>query len=160
MGRVEDVTLPARFITTAAHLIATLTIVYDSVRFPSTPPAHPSHPRASTFFKRLTSPLPFSHPQSETVKRTCWDRNQVFERHEVEAEYRARGETAHFGTINPLCHEKHAELMRHWIDKEYKGRVIFRGDIVRDEAGYYAVFSEQGSSASHMAAAKFLDAIA
>uniref|UniRef100_A0A7S0NK65 Transmembrane protein 107 n=1 Tax=Micromonas pusilla TaxID=38833 RepID=A0A7S0NK65_MICPS len=30
MGRVEDVTLPARFITTAAHLIATLTIVYDS----------------------------------------------------------------------------------------------------------------------------------
>ena len=32
MGRVEDVTLPARFITTAAHLIATLTIVYDAVR--------------------------------------------------------------------------------------------------------------------------------
>ena len=69
MGRVEDVTLPARFITTAAHLIATLTIVYDSVRFPSFPPAHTSHPRASPFFKRLTSPLPFSHPQSETVKR-------------------------------------------------------------------------------------------
>ena len=32
MGRVEDVTLPARFLTTTAHLIATLTIVYDAVR--------------------------------------------------------------------------------------------------------------------------------
>lgn len=30
MGRVEEITLPARFITTAAHLIATLTIVYDA----------------------------------------------------------------------------------------------------------------------------------
>ncbi|EEH54088.1 uncharacterized protein MICPUCDRAFT_48260 [Micromonas pusilla CCMP1545] len=30
MGRVEDITLPTRFILTAAHLIATLTIVYDS----------------------------------------------------------------------------------------------------------------------------------
>ena len=42
---------------------------------------------------------------------------------------------------------------------EWKGRVVFRGDITRDESGYYAVFSEQGTSASHMAAAKFLDAI-
>ena len=49
MGRVEDVTLPARFITTAAHLIATLTIVYDSVRAPSTPPAHQSHPAPRHF---------------------------------------------------------------------------------------------------------------
>jgi hypothetical protein len=32
MGRVEEVTLPARFMLTAAHLIATLTIVYDVVR--------------------------------------------------------------------------------------------------------------------------------
>jgi hypothetical protein len=29
---VEEVTLPTRFILTAAHLIATLTIVYDVVR--------------------------------------------------------------------------------------------------------------------------------
>jgi len=34
MGRVEEITLPARFITTATHLIATLTIVYDAVRRP------------------------------------------------------------------------------------------------------------------------------
>ena len=43
--------------------------------------------------------------------------------------------------------------------RSYKGRVVFRGDQVRDEAGFYAVFSEQGTSASHLAAAKFIDAI-
>jgi hypothetical protein len=32
MGRVEEVTLPTRFILTVVHLIATLTIVYDVVR--------------------------------------------------------------------------------------------------------------------------------
>ena len=37
---------------------------------------------------------------------------------------------------------------------------MFRGDQVRDETGFLAVFSEQGTSASHLAAAKFLDAIA
>eukprot|EP00959_Pyramimonas_sp_CCMP1952_P115132 2406876-Pyramimonas_sp.AAC.2 len=29
---VEEITVPARFLTTVAHLIATLTIVYDVVR--------------------------------------------------------------------------------------------------------------------------------
>ena len=42
----------------------------------------------------------------------------------------------------------------------YKGRIVFRGDTVRDENGVHAVFSEQGTSASNLAAAKFIDAIA
>ena len=42
----------------------------------------------------------------------------------------------------------------------YKGRIVFRGDIVIDGSGFYAVFSEQGTYAAHQAAAKFLDAIA
>ena len=45
-------------------------------------------------------------------------------------------------------------------DKVYKGRVVFRGDAVKDETGTFAVFSEQSASASHMAASKLLDAIA
>ena len=57
-----------------------------------------------------------------------------------------------------LCHLKHSELS---ADKQsYKGRIVFRGDNVTDQEGYLAVFSEQGSSASHMAAGKMLDAIA
>ena len=42
---------------------------------------------------------------------------------------------------------------QHWI---YKGRVVFGGERVKDESGFHAVFSEQGTSASHMAVAKFM----
>ena len=38
--------------------------------------------------------------------------------------------------------------------QKYKGRVVLRGDIVKDDSGSYAVFTEQGSSASQMTAAK------
>ena len=37
---------------------------------------------------------------------------------------------------------------------------MLRGDIVKDDSGAYAVFTEQGSSASQMIAAKVLDVIA
>ena len=38
-----------------------------------------------------------------------------------------------------------------------KGRVVLRGDIVKDDPGAYAVFIEQGSSASEINAAKVMD---
>ena len=41
-----------------------------------------------------------------------------------------------------------------------KGRVAPRGDVVKDDSGSHAVFNEQGSSASHMTAAKVLDVVA
>ena len=51
-----------------------------------------------------------------------------------------------------ICHLKNAELeTKH---QKYKGRVVLRGDNVKDDAGSYAVFTEQGSSASQMTAAK------
>ena len=65
------------------------------------------------------------------------------------------GKPARFGDVMELCHKKHAELARAAADEEYKARVVFRGDQVKDETGFLAVFSEQGTSASHMAAAKF-----
>ena len=53
------------------------------------------------------------------------------------------------------CHLKNAELeAKH---QKYRGRVVFRGDIVKDDSGSYAVFIEQGSSASQMRAAKIMD---
>ena len=52
---------------------------------------------------------------------------------------------------------KNAELeAKH---QKYKGRVVLRGDIVKDNSGSYAVFTEQGSSASQMTAAKIMDII-
>ena len=54
-----------------------------------------------------------------------------------------------------LCHLKNAELeTKH---QKYKGRVVLRGDIVKDDPGSYAVFTEQGSPASQMTAAKVMD---
>ena len=43
--------------------------------------------------------------------------------------------------------------------QKYEGRVVLRGDIVKDDSGSHAVFSEQGSSASQMTAAKVMDII-
>ena len=43
--------------------------------------------------------------------------------------------------------------------QKYKGRVVLRGDIGKDDSGSYAVFTEQGSSASQMTAAKIMDII-
>ena len=42
----------------------------------------------------------------------------------------------------------------------YKGRVVLRGDIVKDGFGASAVFTEQGSSASRMTAAQVMEVFA
>ena len=34
--------------------------------------------------------------------------------------------------------------------QKYKGRLVLRGDFVKDYSGSHAVFTEQGSSASHL----------
>ena len=56
-----------------------------------------------------------------------------------------------------ICHLKNAELeAKH---QKYKGRVVLRGDIVKDDSGSCAVFTEQGSSAFQMTAAKVMGII-
>ena len=51
--------------------------------------------------------------------------------------------------------------MPNWrqMHQKYKGRIVLRGDIVKDDSGSHAVFTEQGSSASQMTAAKVMDII-
>ena len=72
-------------------------------------------------------------------------------------EARASGTTVHFASLMDICHLKNAELeAKH---QKYKGRVVLRGDIVKDNSGSYAVFTEQSSSASQMTAAKIMDII-
>ena len=55
------------------------------------------------------------------------------------------------------CHLKNSELEPKY--QKYKGRIVLRGDIVKDDSGSYAVFTEQGSSASQMTAAKVVEII-
>ena len=66
-----------------------------------------------------------------------------------------RAERVHFASLMDLCHLKNSELEPQF--QKYKGRIVLRGDIVKDDSESYAVFTEQGSSASQMTAAKVMD---
>ena len=56
-----------------------------------------------------------------------------------------------------ICHLTNAQLeAKH---QKYKVRVVLRGDVVKDDSGSYAVFTEQGSSASQMTAPKIMGII-
>ena len=90
-------------------------------------------------------------------KISAWNLTKVRSKKEVIDEARTAGATVHFASLMDICHLKNAELeAKH---QKYKGRVVLRGDIVKDNSGSYAVFTEQGSSASQMKAAKIMDII-
>ena len=88
-------------------------------------------------------------------KIPAWDLTKVRSKSEVIDEERTKGTKVHFASLMDICHLKNAELdTKH---QKYKGRVVLRGDIAKDDSGSYAVFTEQGSSASQMTAAKVMD---
>ena len=91
-------------------------------------------------------------------KIPAWNLTKVRSKKEVIDEARTRGAKVHFASLMDMCTFKEC-----WIgDKahqKHKGRVVLRGDIVKDDSGSYAVFTEQGSSASQMTAAKVMDII-
>ena len=63
----------------------------------------------------------------------------------------------HFPSLMDICHLKNAELeTKH---QKFQGRVVLRGDIVKDDSGSCVVFTEHWSSASQMTAAKVMDII-
>ena len=68
-----------------------------------------------------------------------------------------KGAKVHFASLMDICRLKNVELeAKH---QKYKGRVVLRGDVVKDNSGSDAVFTEQGSSASQMTAGKVMDII-
>ena len=90
-------------------------------------------------------------------KIPSWDLTKVRSKKEVIDEARTKGVKVHFASLVDICHLKNAELeTKH---QTYKGRVVLRCDIVNDDSGSYAVFTEQGSSTSQMTAAKVMDVI-
>ena len=90
-------------------------------------------------------------------KFRAWDLAKVRSKKEVIDEARTEGAKVHFASLIHICHLKNAELeAKH---QKYNGRVVLRGNIVKDDSGSYAVFTEQGSSASQMTAAKVMDII-
>ena len=90
-------------------------------------------------------------------KISAWNLTKVRSKKEVIDEARTSGAKVHFASIMDICHLKNAEFeAKH---QKHKGRVVLRGDIVKDNSGSYAVFTEQGSSASQMTAAKVVDIV-
>ena len=90
-------------------------------------------------------------------KFPAWNLTKVRSKEEVIDEARTKGAKVHFASLMDICHLKNAELeIKH---QKYKGQVVLRGDTVKDDSGSYAVFTEQGSSASQMTAAKVMDII-
>ena len=88
----------------------------------------------------------------------AWDLEKVKSKKEVLLEAQRDNKKVHFATLMDKCHLKNAE----WDPKlqKYRGTVVLRKDIVKDDSGAYAVFTEQGSSASQMTAAKIMDVVA
>ena len=90
-------------------------------------------------------------------KISAWNLTKVRSKKQVIDEARTSGATVHFASLMDICHLKNAELeTKH---QKYKSRVVLQGDIVNDDSGSYAVFTEQGSSASQVTAAKVMDII-
>ena len=85
-------------------------------------------------------------------KISAWNLTKVTSKKEVIEEARASGAKVHFASLMDICHLKNAELeAKH---QKYKGRVVLRGDFVKDDSGPYAVFTGQGSSACHIQTAR------
>ena len=71
-------------------------------------------------------------------KIPAWDLTKARSKSEVIDEARTKGAKVHFASLMDICHLKNAELeTKH---QKYKGRVVLRGDIVKDDSGSYAVF--------------------
>ena len=87
----------------------------------------------------------------------AWHLEKVKSNEEVILEAQRDKKKVHFATWMDICHLKNAELEPKF--PKYKGRIVLRGDIVKDDSGAHAVLTEQGSSASQRTAAKIMDII-
>jgi len=78
------------------------------------------------------------------LESKTWDESTVIEKDELLARTRAQAETIHVGELMTICSIKFAEMPAN--QQKYKGRVVFRGDITRDQYGAAAVFQELAAS--------------
>ena len=90
-------------------------------------------------------------------KIPAWQETKVRNKKEVIDEARSKGRKVQFATLMDLCHLENSELEAPY--QKYKGRVVLRFDIVKDDSGSCTVFAEQRSLASQMTAAKVMDII-
>ena len=90
-------------------------------------------------------------------KIPAWNLTKVRNKSELIDEARTKGMKVHFASLMDIYNLKNAELEPK--QQKYKGRVGLWGEIAKDDSGFYAVFTEERSSASQMTAAKVMDTI-
>ena len=91
-------------------------------------------------------------------KIPAWNLDKMKNKKDVWKHRKRQMSSPFCATLMAICDLKNAELEpKH---HKYQGRVVLQGDIVKDDSGAYAVFTEQGSAASQMTAAKVMDVIA
>ena len=113
--------------------------------------------RHYNLFHKLAAKAAVVKEWEKLEKISAWNLTKVRSKKKVIDEARTSGAKVHIASLMDMCHLKNAELeAKH---QKYKGRVVLRGDTVKDDSGAHAVFTEQGSSASQMTAAKVKDII-
>ena len=85
-------------------------------------------------------------------KLQVWQMTKVRSKKEVIKGAHNERRTVHVAALMDACHPRNSALEQKF--QKYEGRAVLRGNVVKDDSGSYAVFTEQGSSASQMTAAK------
>ena len=88
----------------------------------------------------------------------AWQLDKVRSKKDVILEAQKEKHKVCFTALMDICHL--GDAVPEPKHQKYKGRVVLRGDSVEGDSGAYAVFTEQGSSASQMTAATVMDVIA
>ena len=91
-------------------------------------------------------------------EKGCWDENNPRDWYHVRKEAKEQGKTVHIGRLVPLCVEKNSELAPDDPSRKYKGRVVFQGNMVKDQDYENAEFENLGSSPATMESSKSADA--
>ena len=87
-----------------------------------------------------------------------WDIKNPRPWQEVAEEAKKNGTKVYVGNLSKLVTQKHSELPDGHPSKVYKGRVVYRGDDIRDENWDLALFGDIASAPSSMVASKICDA--
>ena len=87
----------------------------------------------------------------------AWHEKAVQEWSTVRDAAKKAGKRINVGTVFGICVEQGSELPEGNPGRKYKGRVVFRGNGVRDESHYLATFQDLGSAPAGMSSGKLLD---
>ena len=97
--------------------------------------------------KEMQDPRAIEAIQAEgkaLIEESTWLEESVIEKSDLREKAQNSGETIHLGELLTICSIKFHECVKEmW---KWKGRICFRGDIVKDADGAWAVFQELTAS--------------